>query len=386
MSLVIGAKEAPGRLLVVDDNEMNRDMLSRRLKRQGYDVGMAVDGREALDMLGQGGFDLVLLDIMMPEMDGYEVLGRLKADAVMRHIPVIMISAVGETESVVRCIEMGADDYLPKPFNPTLLQARVGASLDKKKLRDRERLYAASLHRELEIGREIQRGFFPEQLPQIEGWEIAARFRPARSVAGDFYDCFSLRDGTLIVTIADVCDKGVGAALYMALFRTLLRVVAAEQPDGTAASDVIHRAAIATNDYIATTHSSSNMFATAFIAAIDPSTGFVSYVNAGHDAPIVVGPARRILGVTGPALGLMPGVALRVETTVLDRGETLFAFTDGVTEAKGDAGFFGEERIFALCEPSTAKLLLDSVEQSVAAFVGEHEASDDITMIAIRRE
>jgi signal transduction histidine kinase len=126
-------------ILVVDDNEMNRDMLSRRLERQGYDVAMAENGREAMEaMRGARAFDLVLLDIMMPEMDGYEVLREMKADGVLRHIPVIMISALDELDGVVRCIELGAEDYLSKPFDPTLLRARIGASLEKKRARDRE--------------------------------------------------------------------------------------------------------------------------------------------------------------------------------------------------------------------------------------------------------
>jgi adenylate cyclase len=124
-------------LLVVDDNEDNRYTLTQRLKRQGYaNVATARDGREALDLLRARPFDLVLLDIMMPELNGYQVLAELKADERLRHIPVIMISAVDELDSVIRCIELGAEDYLPKPFNPTLLQARVGACLEKKRLHD----------------------------------------------------------------------------------------------------------------------------------------------------------------------------------------------------------------------------------------------------------
>jgi two-component system, sensor histidine kinase and response regulator len=129
---------AQGFLLVVDDIETNRDLLSRRLERQGYAVATAENGRKALEMLRADTFDLVLLDIMMPEMDGYEVLQRLKADDWLRHIPVIMISALSELDSVASCIEMGAEDYLPKPFNPTLLKARIGACLEKKRARDRE--------------------------------------------------------------------------------------------------------------------------------------------------------------------------------------------------------------------------------------------------------
>ncbi len=118
----------------MDDIEANRDVLSRRLREQGYKVTAVKDGRLALATLREDAFDLVLLDIMMPEMDGYEVLRILKADEALRHIPVIMISALGEQESVVRCIEMGAEDYLSKPFNPILLKARIGACLEKKAL------------------------------------------------------------------------------------------------------------------------------------------------------------------------------------------------------------------------------------------------------------
>ena len=128
----------PGRLLVVDDDAANRDVLSRRLKRQGHHVTTASNGHDTLRLLREGRFDAVLLDIMMPDMDGYEVLGQIKTDEALQHIPVIMISALSEVQSVVRCIEAGAEDYLTKPFNPVLLRARVGASLEKKRGRDRE--------------------------------------------------------------------------------------------------------------------------------------------------------------------------------------------------------------------------------------------------------
>lgn len=127
-----------GYLLVVDDNDANRDVLSRRLQYQGYTVATAESGQQALEKLRAEPFDLVLLDIMMPEMDGYEVLRRIKADEALRHLPVVMISALSEMDSVVRCVELGAEDYLPKPFNPTLLKARVGSCLEKKRARDRE--------------------------------------------------------------------------------------------------------------------------------------------------------------------------------------------------------------------------------------------------------
>ncbi len=149
--------EESGLLLVVDDNEENRDVLARRLQRQGHWAVTASGGREALAALADQPFDLVLLDIMMPDMDGYEVLSRIKSDPRTQRLPVIMISALDETDSVVRCIEMGAADYLPKPFNPTLLRARVGASLREKRARDRELRYTAEIAESYRRLQELER-------------------------------------------------------------------------------------------------------------------------------------------------------------------------------------------------------------------------------------
>ena len=219
-------------------------------------------------------FDLVLLDIMMPELTGYEVLEIMKGDAALAHIPVVMITAATEEESIVRCLGLGADDHLPKPFNPAILRARVGSSLARKRLHDAEQRHARSLERELEIGREIQRGFLPEEIPEPDGWELRAHFRPARQVAGDFYDAFPLPGGRVAIVLADVCGKGVGAALFMALFRSLFRALA--EPQFAAASEPSEglRATVqGTNDYIARTHGSANMFATVFFAVLDPAPG-----------------------------------------------------------------------------------------------------------------
>ncbi|NWG17238.1 MAG: response regulator [Chloroflexi bacterium] len=147
-------------ILVVDDNEMNRDMLSRRLERQGYRPMLAEDGLQALEMVRAHSFDLILLDIMMPRLNGYQFLEQVKADAVLRHIPVIVISAVDDLDSVVKCIEMGAEDYLFKPFNPILLKARIGASLEKKRLLDQERQHhPATIQHE--------NGTFADFFPQV---------------------------------------------------------------------------------------------------------------------------------------------------------------------------------------------------------------------------
>ena len=175
----IAAKEAnlaavqPSRILVVDDNASNRDLLSRRLQRQGHTVLLAEDGARALAMVEREAVDLVLLDLMMPGISGYEVLTLLKSDARFREIPVIMISALSELDSVVRCIEAGADDYLAKPFDPTLLRARVGSSLDKKHMRDRERQMVEALRMEKERSEQLLLNILPKAIvTRLHGGEV----------------------------------------------------------------------------------------------------------------------------------------------------------------------------------------------------------------------
>ncbi len=163
-----GALIDHGSLLVVDDNEANRDVLSRHLQSQGYAVATADSGRQALVMIQGENFDLVLLDIIMPEVDGYAVLEYLKSDDSLRHIPVIMISALDEIDSVVRCIEMGAEDYLFKPFDPVLLRAKIGAHLEKKRLRDQEMLYLQHVAHLTGAAAAVHTGTFdPESLTHV---------------------------------------------------------------------------------------------------------------------------------------------------------------------------------------------------------------------------
>jgi len=188
----------PGNLLVVDDNQMNRDMLSRRLKQHNHTVAIAVNGRQALEMVRAEKFDLVLLDIMMPEVNGYEVLEQLKADETLRHIPVIMVSAVDELDSVVRCIEMGAEDYLPKPFNQVLLKARVNASLEKKRLRDQEQAHLRTIAEEKKRADDLLHVILPDTV--VDELKTTNGVRPRRheNVAVMFCD---------IVEFTTYCDR-----------------------------------------------------------------------------------------------------------------------------------------------------------------------------------
>jgi serine phosphatase RsbU (regulator of sigma subunit) len=391
-------------------------ILTRALQELGHAVTTAENGRQALELLQAPArdqalsYDVVLLDILMPEMDGYETLAHIKENGALRHVPVIMISAVDELDSVVRCIEMGAEDYLPKEFNPTILRARIGACLEKKRLRDKEQLYLRGLERELEIGRQIQASFLPGKLPQPSGWQIASFFRPAREVAGDFYDVFPLAGGKLVgLLVGDVSGKGVGAALFMSLFRSLLRAFAEQKfstgiqvPDprkrslepGTWNLELTKEAAQHTveevNNYVARTHAQASMFTTLYFSVLDLGTGSLAYVNAGHDSPVLVRQAgsQARLRSTGPAVGLMPRMRFGAEQVQLEPGDTLFIYTDGVTDAHSPQGrFFGERGLLSLLEQPSPSLeaLLQHLEASLDQHISIASQFDDITALAIRR-
>jgi sigma-B regulation protein RsbU (phosphoserine phosphatase) len=279
------------------------------------------------------------------------------------------------------------------------------------------------VRRELEIGRKIQADFLPEILPQAAGWELDHRFQPAGEVSGDFYDAFTLPGQRLGLVIADVCDKGVGAALFMSLVRSLVRVLAQQTSFRLAyhLGDSFDMAGLVelpgslpgqkatyvpadmleylntislVNTYITTNHRRSDMFATLFFGVLDTKTGLLCYVNAGHDAPLCLGSSglKQRLTLTGPAVGAIDNLVYKMGYLWLDPGETLLAYTDGVTEALNSNGdVFTEQRLLALVEqwqaegPLEAGELLDRISTAIQHHVGSAEASDDITMLAVRR-
>lgn len=376
------------RILVVDDIPDNRELLCRLLSRQGHATAAASNGAEALAMIVKSQFDCILLDIMMPVMGGIETLSRLKDDETLRHVPVIVVSAIDDIDNVVKCIELGAEDYLYKPVNRVILNARVSASLEKKRLRDQEQEYLLHVKHELELGRQIQADFLPEALPQPEGWEVKASFAPAFEVAGDFYDAFMLGDNRLCFMIADVCGKGVGAALFMALVRSLMRAFS-EQAKGDA--DILDAVTL-TNSYLTRHHrlKKSYLFTTLLFGVLDTREGGLRYIAAGHYPPVILSPGGAVttLRLCGPALGIVPEPDYVVREAILSRGDMLLAYTDGVIEAKNAAEeLFGRERLVPIFDskPQNARTLLMRIEAELAKYVGDVEQSDDITMMAIRR-
>jgi sigma-B regulation protein RsbU (phosphoserine phosphatase) len=272
------------------------------------------------------------------------------------------------------------------------IASQIASAIENARLYGSTEKALGAVERDLEIGRSIQSGFFPESLPNVDGWEIAARFRAARQVAGDFYDSFRLPGSDLVaVLIADVCDKGVGAALFMVLFRSLVRAFAEYHSGVKSPPERLLRIITSTNNYIAGTHGRSNMFATLFMGLLDARKNAIHYVNGGHEAPMVLdadGRLKERLEPTGPAVGLFPDLEFEVKKTVLKPGDVLLAFTDGVTDARDPSGeFFGENRVLAIARqawPSAFSLMTD-LEYRLLAHSGERSQYDDITMIALRR-
>ncbi|MBS0452620.1 MAG: fused response regulator/phosphatase [Proteobacteria bacterium] len=381
------------RLLVVDDNEDNRYTLRQRLKRLGHtSIETATNGREALDLLGQREFDLVLLDVMMPELNGYEVLEQLKADPRRRDVPVIMISALDQIESVIRCVELGAEDYLPKPFNPTLLAARVGASLEKKRLRDELHASLNRLEKELEAARRLQVSMLPREFPAFteqQPVDIHALMQAAREVGGDLYDFFYSSPERLFFLVADVSGKGADAAMFMARTRSLVRM-AVELLHEVGATDVTPGRVLDTVNRELCQNNREKMFVSVFLGALDVRTGGLEFSNAGHPPPYrisVAGGLERLGGTPQAPLGIRQATSYTTSTLDLDKADTLFVCTDGVVEASDeDQNMYGDERLQALLNSTTessAQARVTQVKDAIDSFAAGAPPADDVTMLVL---
>jgi sigma-B regulation protein RsbU (phosphoserine phosphatase) len=385
------------KILIVDDEPFNIDYLEQELEESGYTTISAINGQEALDLIQSEAPDLVLLDIMMPIMDGYQVLSKMKDDPNTRDIPVIVISATNNIKNVVKGIELGAEDFLPKPFEPILLHARISASLDKKRLRDLQKLYIKSLEREFEIASEIQQGFLPSELPSVAGWEIAACFKAAREVAGDFYDAFVLPDGNLVCLVGDVCDKGVGSALFMTLFRSLIRATATtdyfldqkHQQTLTPEERLVHITSFV-NNYVSTTHGDTNMFATVFIGIFSKQDGELTYINCGNEPALITRKESILASLppTSPVIGIIPDAKFSAKKYQMQKDDLLLAFTDGIIDAMNkDDDAFGNERLHEVITEggATPSIMINHINETVCQFVGPAAQFDDITLLAVKR-
>ena len=381
----------PGRILVVDDNEGNRDMLSRQLARQGHSVASAPDGQAALDRLRAESFDLVLLDMMMPVLDGYSTLVALKTDAALRHLPVIMISALDELASVVRCIERGAEDFLPKPFNPTLLRARIGAGLEKKRFRDQEAQYVrtieqtqARLQAELTEAENYVRSILP---PPGRSRTIPVDWRlvPSTELGGDSFGYHWIDDDHFALYLLDVCGHGVGAALLSVTAINVLRNAAlpgVDFRDPGAMLTALNEAFLMEKQ--------NDMYFTIWYGVWQVSTRTLRYSTAGHPPALLVArpsgaaPSVEPLRAAGMILGGMEGMIYRTVTRVIPGPARLYIVSDGTFEIqRGDGTMWPEADFHAFfarpAHPGEADL--DALLAHVKSLHGPGPLDDDFSIV-----
>jgi len=401
-------------VLVVDDTPTNIQILLETLKND-YRIVAAVNGARALQLaISDPPPDIILLDIMMPDMDGYEVCARLKANTKTRDIPIIFITAMSEAEDETKGLELGAVDYITKPISPPVVQARVKSHLELKQAREilknqnvileqrvEERtkevlelqrvefdLRAAKekVENELNIAAQIQKSILPSSFPAYPDrneFELHAFMQPARYIGGDFYDFFFIDDNTLALVMADVSDKGVPAALFMMVSRTLINSLAVDNQSPAVVLEKANNIMCQNND--------SGMFVTVFLAFYDVLKGKLTATNGGHSASLIIDPdgvSREWASTHGPALGFMEELKYKEETVDLDVGQTLFLYTDGVTEALSpDKELFGLDKLRDLLKRSH-DLKLDKLCNDIEASLSEFQQGqqfDDITMLALKR-
>jgi phosphoserine phosphatase RsbU/P len=378
-----------GRILVVDDNEGNRDMLKRQLVRQGHTVGEAEHGRAALDLLRAESFDLVLLDMMMPVLDGYGTLLEIKGDPALRHLPVIMISALDELSSVVRCIERGADDYLPKPANPTLLRARIGAGLEKKRFRDQERLYVRTieetqqrLKKELTDAENYVRSILPAPLagPITTDWRLI----PSGELGGDSFGYHWIDRDHFALYLLDVCGHGVGAALLSVTAINVLRSAAlpgVDFRDPGAMLTALNEAFLMEKQ--------NDMYFTIWYGVWQASTRTLRFASAGHPPALLAtrtaeGRDRvEPLQGTGMILGGMSGSTYETFAREIPGPARLYVVSDGTYEIErpdGTVWDFAEFQDFFAAPPSGGSEL-DRLFAHVKALHGAGPLDDDFSIM-----
>lgn len=379
--------EKPDDLLIIDDSPTNLRLLSQILSERGYHVRAVTSGPRALASIDIHIPDLILLDIRMPEMDGYELCRQLKSTPRYREIPILFISALDDIQDKVKAFKTGGVDYITKPFQLEEVIARVETHLSIRKLQHNLQEANRRMESEMSLAAKVQASFMHKSLPAVPGLHLSVALLPAQMTSGDFYDIFQLPGDNLGILIADVVDKGVGAALYMAMSIALLRAYALEHPNHP--EQVCREVNQRLLEYTGANH-----FVTVFYGIFDPQTGALAYCNAGHPPPLLLGPSRADepdwLKNTGVPLGVIEDATWQRAISLLAPGYTLILYTDGITEAEDmDHRFFGLERLVENAREligESPKTVRDKLLESVNQFTQGVALSDDIALIVLVRE
>ena len=372
----------PPLILIVDDNPANVEIFEMRLAANNYEIITASDGEEGLAMAKERLPDLILLDIMMPKMDGIEVCRHLRADSSLPFMPIIMVTAKTDSKDVVAGLEAGADEYLTKPVNHAALVARVKSMLRIKLLHDTVIEQSAQLQGQLKTATKIQSLFWPD-IPDLAGnSHIWAAAIPAAYVSGDLYDIIPLPDGSLLAYVADVSDKGVPAALVMAALSTKIRSEARNQYE----IDALLRTV---NNSTYTLTSEEGFFATIVLTRYWPKSGKMQLAMGGHLQPLWIADTdiRNLPQIKGISLGVTQDAHYEKKEISLAPGESILLFSDGVIEAENeDKELFGNERLVGFLKDSSGPPWGKGLLDFISKWQGNSSASDDLTILEIWRD
>jgi phosphoserine phosphatase RsbU/P len=328
-----------GRVLIVDDDAGNRELLCRRLTRDGHSVIEAGSGRETLEILLKTAVDLVLLDIQMPDLDGYAVLAEAKASATLRHVPIIMVSGFDGQESVARCIEAGAEDYLIKPFDPVLLRARVSACLEKKQLRDSDqRTYQALVESQARLAAELAEaaGYVKSLMPAPLSGSIEAswEFRPSTQLGGDALGYHWIDDTHFAFYLLDVSGHGIGAAL---LSVSALNVLRSQSLPGVDPRDPAAVLAGLNRAFPMEAH--HQQYFSIWYGVFERNTRKLSYASGGHPPAFCIAEHLTDLRTAAPPIGCFPDARYKTASLILPPSTHVLVYSDGAYElcdANGD--------------------------------------------------
>ena len=377
------------KILVVDDEPRNVRILQIQLNARGYTVYTAADGLQALDVVKEEMPDLILLDINMPKMDGFEVVKQVRANEETEFIPIVMITALRDTrENRIKSIEAGADDFIEKPFDSLEVLARVRSLLRIKHYQDTLAKYNARLQEELQMARSIQQILIPQDgVQELSGFRIASHCCPEMAVGGDFFDVWEIAPNRLGVFISDVMGHGVSAAFVTVFIKTILAEF--QQQIENNPGHLLEILNTRFNDLIS---SRLFMFATAFCGIIDLDKGELICANAGHSFPFLYNAQEKTYHPvgdknTGNGLGIWRDSVYETTHYPFDQLSRMFLYTDGVYEAKNPKGEeFTVDRlgqlVSAWTEQSAAELVT-SVSEAIDTFTHNCPKDDDLTLIAI---
>jgi phosphoserine phosphatase RsbU/P len=387
----------PSRVLVVDDNEDNRDMLSRRLRRRGFDVALAVDGGQALELVERDrGFDVILLDVMMPGIDGLELLQRLRATRSVADLPIIMVTARDRSEDVVRALQLGANDYVTKPLDFPVVLARLHTQIALKRAKQALERAHTRMKNDLDAAARLQQALMPQSLPSAPGVRFAWRFRPCTELAGDILDIVALGDGRVGVYLVDVAGHGVPAAL---LSVTLSRVLShmgdgnwllRDAAGGGSPNVAVTPAAVAARlNARFPMDPATRQYFTFLYGILDAHSCEFTYVSAGHPGPVHLGPAVKplILDSPGFAIGWFRDCEYVEARVTLQPGDRLYLVSDGILDAKSPLGELFDRPRLLEAAAGTQRMSLDeslgALIDTVIRWCGDTGPDDDISLIGV---